>query len=188
MALLPPDSTPHRRRDRTEDAAAARRRARVARDLGDEQGQAWAHEPRRKRSRFTVGTAVVLLTFAGLGAVPVFLGGSDGQLLAAGCDRPAVEVGTARISAGSDFSWQAAGPEQGPYVVALDAAAVTGPVAGPVSPDTGRVLAGPTALPGCRSAQTLAAGPTDRGAHEVVLFRRTATGWERAAVVLLTVS
>lgn len=188
MALLPPDSTPRRRRDRTADAAVARQRARVARDLGDEQGQAWAHEPRRRRSRFTAGTAVVLLAFLGLGAVPVFLGGSDGQLLAAGCDRPAIEVGYDRIQAGRDFAWQAAGPEQGPYVVALDARAVTGPAAGPVTADTGRVLAGPTALPGCRSAQALAAGPAEAGTHELVLFRRDATGWRRAAVVLLTVS
>lgn len=188
MALLPPDSTPRRRRDRTEDTAAARQRARMARDLGDEQGQAWAHEPRRKRGKFTAGTAVTLLVFAGLGAVPVFLSGSDGQLLEAGCERPAVAVGTARISAGRDFGWQAAGPEQGPYVVTLDAVAVTGPAAGPVTADTGRVLAGPIGLPGCRSAPAVATGPTTRGTHEVVLFRRTATGWERAAVASLIVS
>ncbi len=188
MALLPPDSTPRRRRDRGEDGAAARQRARLARDLGDEQGQAWAHEPRRKRSKFTAGSAIALLAFAGLGAVPVFLGGSDGQLLDAGCDRPAVEVGTDRIAAGRDFAWQAAGPERGPYVVTIDAATVTGPASGPVTADTGRVLAGPITLPGCRSAQTVVAGPTAEGMHEVVLFRRTASGWERVAIALLDVS
>lgn len=188
MALLPPDGAPRRRRDPSADDAAARQRARLARDVGDEQGQAWAHEPRRRRSKFTVGSLVALLAFAGLGAVPLFLSGSDGQLLDAGCDRPAVEVGTERIAAGRDFGWQAAGPEQGPYVVALDAAAVTGPASGPVTADTGRVLAGPIALPGCRSAQTVAEGPTTEGTHEVVLFRRGAAGWERAAIAPLIVS
>jgi len=53
--------------------------------------------------------------------------------------------------------------------------------------DTGRVLAGPTALTGCRSAQTVVDGPTVAGSHEVALFRRAGTGWERVAVALLTV-
>jgi hypothetical protein len=187
MALLPPDRTPRRGRDRADETAAARQRARFARDLGDEQGQAWAHEPRRKRSKFTIASAAALAGFAALGALPMFFS-SDGQLLPAGCDRPAVKVGTTRIAAGRDFSWQAAGPEQGPYVVTLDAAAVTGPPAGPVRTDAGRVLAGPTALTGCRSAPAVTAGPTGTGSHEVTLFRRTAAGWERVAVALLTVS
>ena len=188
MALLPPDSTPRRRRDRAaEDDAAARQRARLARDLGDEQGQAWAHEPRRRRSKLTLGAAVALIAFAGLGAVPVFLGGS-GDLLPASCDRPALEVGAERIPAGRAFAWQAAGPERGPYVLTLDAAAVSGPPGGPITPDRGRVLAGPTTLPGCRTAQTRAEGPTATGVHEVALFQFANGRWQRAAVALLTVS
>ena len=46
MALLPPDSP--RRRDRGKEEAARKQRARFARDVGDEHGQAWAHEPRRQ--------------------------------------------------------------------------------------------------------------------------------------------
>jgi hypothetical protein len=159
----------------------------MARDLGDEQGQAWAHEPRRKRSRVTVGAAVLLLAFAVLGALPMLLNHGDG-LLPADCARPAVEVGAGRVPTGRDFAWQAAGPEQGPYVVTLDAAAVTGPAAGPVAADAGRVLAGPTGLTGCRSTQTLARGVSTTGTHEIALFRRTASGWDRVAVALLTVS
>lgn len=188
MALLPPDSTPRRGRDRSAEQAAARQRARLARDVGDEQGVAWAHEPRRRRGKFTRASAIALAAFAGLGLLPVLFGGGDGQLIDAVCERPAVEVGTSRIPAGRDFAWQAAGPEQGPYVVTIDAAAVTGPAAGPVVADTGRVLGGPLALTGCRSAQTVSAGPSATGSHEVALFRRTAAGWERVAVALLEVS
>lgn len=187
MALLPPDNTPRRRRDRGQDDAVVRQRIRMARDLGDEQGQAWAHEPRRKQSRFTVGAAIALIAFAGIGALPLFFHGGDG-LLPANCDRPAVEVSGGRVSAGQDFAWQAAGPEQGPYVVTIDAATVTGPAVGPVAADAGRVLAGPTGLAGCRSAQTLASGATATGPHEIALFRRTAAGWDRVAVALLEVS
>ena len=185
MVLLPPDSTG--RRDREKDAAAARQRARFARDVGDEAGQAWAHQPRRRRSRFTVGSAAVLVAFAALGAVPMLLNHSDGRLLQPDCQRPAVEVGPSRVRAGTDFAWQAAGPETGPYVLTVDAATVSGPAGGPVTVDTGRVLAGPTALTGCRSAQTVVDGPTVAGGHEVALFRRAGIGWERVAVALLTV-
>lgn len=188
MALLPSDSAPRRRRDRSGYDAAARQRARMARDLGDEQGQAFAHEPRRRRSRFTVGSAIALAAFAGLGALPVIFNDSDGQLLPATCDRPALEVGTARIRAGNRFAWQAAGPEQGPYVVTIDAAAVTGDASGQVNPDRGRLLAGPTALTGCRTPQTVVVGPDEAGTHEVALFRRGTTGWDRVAVALLEVS
>ena len=42
------------------------------------------------------------------------------------------------------------------------------------------MLSGPTALSGCRSAQTVTAGPDDKGSHEVALFRHSGTGWARA--------
>jgi hypothetical protein len=185
MALLPPDSTG--RHDPGKDAAARRQRARFARDVGDEQGQAWAHEPRRKRSKFTIGTTAFLLAFVLLGALPLLLHKGDG-LVPVNCDTPAVEVGPARVNAGTDFAWQAAGPQAGPYVVTLDASVVTGPATGPVRLDSGRLLAGPTELSGCRSAQTVADGPGTEGSHEVALFRRSASGWDRVAVVLLDVS
>lgn len=186
MALLPPDSTG--RHDPGKDAAARRQRARFARDVGDEQGQAWAHEPRRKRSKLTIGTAAVFIAFVLLGAVPMLLNRGDTGLVKANCNAPAVEAGPARIKVGTDFAWQAAGPVVGPYVVTLDAATVTGPPAGPVTVDGGRVLAGPTTLSACRSAQTVAAGPGTKGSHEVTLFRRSATGWDRVAVAVLDVS
>ena len=187
MALLPPDSP--RRRDRGREEASRKQRARLARDLGDEYGQAWAHErPRARRSRFTVVVAIVFGAFVILGALPMVLHKGDSQLVQPSCDTPAVEAGPARIQPGTNFAWQAAGPEQGPYVMTLDAATVTGPPAGPVTVDTGRLLAGPTALPGCRSAQTIAAGPENRGSHEVALFRRAGTGWARVAVAVFDVS
>jgi hypothetical protein len=185
MALLPPDS--NRRHDPAKDAAARRQRARFARDVGDEQGQAFAYEPRRKRSKLTIGTAAVFIAFVLLGAVPLLQHRGSG-LLPANCDTPAVEVGTPRIKTGTDFAWQAAGPATGPYVVTLDGSTVTGPATGPVTVDTGRVLSGPTDLSGCRSAQAVTDGPATKGSHEVVLFRRSAAGWERAATASLDVS
>jgi hypothetical protein len=186
MALLPPDSTG--RHDPGKDAAARRQRARFARDVGDEQGQAWAHEPRRKRSKLTIGTAVVFVAFVVLGALPMLLHKGDNGLVQPNCDVPAVDAGPARIKLGTDFAWQAAGPVIGPYVVTLDASTVTGPPTGPITVDAGRVLSGPTGLSGCRSAQTVTAGPGTKGSHEVALFRRSATGWDRVAVALLSVS
>jgi hypothetical protein len=122
-----------------------------------------------------------------LGGLPLLLNDSDGQLVRADCARPGVGAGPARIDPGGDFAWQATGPETGPYVVTLDAAAVTGPAEGPVTA-AGRVLAGPTALTGCRSPQTVAEGPTAAGTHEIALFRRTGSGWERVAVAVVDVS
>jgi hypothetical protein len=187
MALLPPDSP--RRRDRGKEEAARKQRARFARDVGDEHGQAWAHQtPRAKRSRIPVVVAAIFIAFAVLGALPLVLHDGDSQLIRPNCTTPAVATGPAKIKPGTNFAWQAAGPEQGPYVLVLDAATVTGPVGGPVTPDNGRVLSAPITLTGCRSAQTLAAGPDGSGAHEVALFRHTGTAWARVAVALLEVS
>jgi hypothetical protein len=186
MAILPPDSP--RRRDRGKEEAARRQRARFARDVGDEHALAWAHEPPHRRSRFTIGVMAVFLAFAIIGAVPLFLHHGDGQLVQPNCDTPALDAGPARIRPGTTFAWQAAGPEQGPYVVTLDAAAVTGAAGGPVTVDNGRVLSGPTALFGCRSAQTLAQAPDGTGSHEVALFRRSGTAWTRVAVAEFEVS
>jgi len=187
MVLLPPDSP--RRRDRSREEAARKQRARFARDVGDEHGQAWAHQtPRPRRSKFTLFVASIFVAFAVLGALPLVLHDGDSQLIRPNCESPAVAAGPARIEPGTNFAWQAAGPPQGPYVLALDAATVTGPAGGPVTPDTGRVLSAPITLTGCRSAQTLAAGPDNKGTHEVALFRRSGTGWARVAVALLDVS
>jgi hypothetical protein len=186
MALLPPDSP--RRRDRGKDEAARKQRARFARDVGDEHGQAWAHEAPRRHSKFTIVVLVLFVVFAVLGAIPMFLNRGDSQLVQANCDRPAVDAGPARIGPGTKFAWQAAGPPRGTYVVTLDAAEVSGPATGPVTVDTGRVLSGPTGLSGCRSAQTVTAGPDSKGSHEVALFRLSGTRWSRVAVALLEVS
>lgn len=169
-------------------AAQQRERRRFARDVGDEHGLAWAHEPRRRKGKFTVGSALVLAVFATAGALPLLLADGDGQLVAPNCDQLAVEVGPQQVSAGRDFAWQVAGPETGPYVVAIGSRTVTGSTAGPVTVDTGRVLSGPTALPGCRSPQTVTEGPAEPGNYEVTLFRRNGSAWERASVAFLEVS
>ena len=135
------------------------------------------------------GLALLVADVAGeAGALPMLLHKGGSGLLQANCDVPALEAGPSRIKAGTDFSWQAAGPVIGPYVVTLDAGTVTGPPTGPVTVDGGRVLSGPTGLSDCRSAQAVAKGPDVKGSHEVTLFRRSATGWDRVAVALLDVS
>ena len=141
-----------------------------------------------QRSKFTIIVASIFILFVVLGALPMVLHDGDSQLIQANCSTPAVDTGPAKIRPGTNFAWQAAGPQQGPYVVALDAAAVTGPVGGPVTADDGRVLSAPITLTDCRSAQTLATGPDNTGTHEVALFRRSGTAWARVAVSLLEVS
>jgi hypothetical protein len=187
MAFTPPDSP--RRRDRGREEAARKQRARFARDVGDEHGQAWAHQrPRPRRSKFTLVVGALFIAFVVLGALPFVLRSGDGQLIQPNCATPAVAAGPAKIKPGTKFAWQAAGPEQGPYVLTLDAASVTGSVAGPLTSDKGRVLSAPLPLTGCRSPQTLATGPDTSGTHEVALFRHQGTGWTRVAVALLEVS
>jgi hypothetical protein len=184
MVLLPPSEG---RRDPERSEAARRQRVRFARDVGDEAGLAWAHEPRRRRSRFTIGTVVVLVLFAGLGAVPMLLADSDG-LLRPDCATPGLVSAPDEVGPGTDFAWQIAGPESGSYVVTIDAPEVTGTAAGGASVAGGRILGGPMALPGCRSQQLLATAPEQTGTHEITLFRRAGARWERAAVTLLRVS
>ena len=176
------------RRDPERAAAARRQRERFARDIGDEVGRSWAHEPRRPRRKFTVGTGIVLVLFAGFGALPLILGDGGGGLIKADCDVPGVRLGPDDVTAGQSFSWQASGPQAGPYLITLDARAVTQDASGAVRPTGGRVLAGPTDLSGCRSAVALSTAPEASGVHEVTVFRRTAGRWERVAAAPLTVS
>lgn len=186
MALLPPDNTG--RRDRTKEENARKRRVQFARDVGDEQGLAWQHEPRRKRSKFTIGTTAVFAAFVILGALPLILHKGDGALLQPDCGAAAIESGPSRIQAGTNFAWQAAGPDSGQYVVVVGGESVSGPTTGPVTVSDGTLLAGPLTLTGCRSAQTVAKGPATKGDYEVALFHSSGGGWDRVAVTLLNVS
>ncbi len=184
MALLPPGEG---RRDPERDEAARRQRARFARDIGDERSLGWAHEPRRSRGRFTRGTFVVLVLFAALGAVPLFLNRADG-LLPADCTKPALSTSPDEVGPDGDFGWQIAGPAEGSYVVTIDVPEVSDDGAGGARVAGGRILGGPMTLPGCRSGQQVAPAPDVPGTHEVTLFRRSGTRWERQAVTLLKVS
>lgn len=185
MSILPGSEG---RRDPEQADAARRQRVRFARDIGDEQGVAWAHEPRRGPRKFTVATFVVLVVFLLLGAVPLLLHEGDGGLVQPNCDTVEVQVGPERVLGGESYAWQIAGPESGQYVVAIDAASVTVDAGGRAVPAGGSVLAGPTGLPGCRSRQTVTTAPPGTGGHEVTVFRRSGTGWERVAVALLRVN
>ena len=69
-----------------------------------------------------------------LGALPLILHDGDSQLIQPNCSTPAVDAGPARIRPGHQLRLAGRRPaEPGPYVVTLDAAAVTGPVGGPVT-------------------------------------------------------
>jgi hypothetical protein len=64
---------------------------------------------------------------------------------------------------------------------------VTVDAAGWVAADGGSVLAGPVALPGCRSRQAVTTAPAGVGGHEITVFRRSTAGWQRVAVTELDV-
>jgi hypothetical protein len=175
------------RRDPEQAEAARKQRARFARDIGDEHALGWAHEPRRPRRRFTKGAIIVLILFAGLGVLPLLFHSGDG-LLPANCSTPALESSPDRVGPGRSFAWQVAGPAEGSYVVTIDVPEVTADADGGARVAGGRILGGPTTLPGCRSPQQVAAAPEVTGTHEVNLFRRSGARWERIAISLLTVS
>jgi hypothetical protein len=167
--------------------AAQRRRESFARDIGDERGRAFAHELPQRRRRWSGIVGLVLLLFAGFGAVPL-LRGSEGGLVSRQCDQPAIGVSAGLVSAGDRAAWQAAGPDSGEYVVTLDSGGVAVNRAGVVTATSGRVLAGPFRLGGCRSAQTLFDAPAGHGTHQITLFRRTAANYVAVASDGLKVS
>ena len=161
--------------------AAARRREAFARDIGDEYGRAFAHEAPRPRRRWSSVIGLVLILFAGLGAIPL-LRGPGGGLVRRQCDRPAIGASAGVVSPGDQAAWQVAGPDGGDYVVAVDSDGVTVDKAGVVTATSGRLLAGPFRISDCRSAQTLFDAPTERGSHEITLFQRTAKTAKYTAV------
>jgi hypothetical protein len=131
---------------------------------------------------------VALVVFAGLGALPMLLHEGDGGLLQPDCGRVGIEIGPQRLQAGESYGWQIAGPESADYVVAVDAETVTVTPGGVATAAGGAVLAGPIGLPGCRSGQRVETAPAGTGTHQIAVFRRTPTGWERAAIAELRVS
>jgi hypothetical protein len=167
--------------------AAQRRREAFARDIGDEHGRAFAYELPRARRRWSGIVGLVLLLFAGFGAVPLFRG-SDGGLVSRQCDQPALGVSAGTVSPGNQAAWQVAGPDSGDYVVALDSGGVAVDGSGAVTAVSGRVLAGPFRLTDCRSTQTVFDAPTGSGTHEITLFRRTSANYVAVAAEGLKVS
>ena len=174
MALLPPDSP--RRRDRGKEEAARKQRARFARDVGDEHGQAWAHQtPRPKRSKFTLIVGAIFIAFVVLGALPLVLRSGDSQLIRPNCTTPAVaglpdedRPGNRLRLAGRRPRRRARTCSRSTRPTVTDA--VTGPRPAGQRPDAAAPLDA-ARLP-LRAA--LAPAP-DPGAHEVTLFRRDGT-------------
>jgi hypothetical protein len=155
--------------------AAQRRRAAFAKDIGDEYGRAFAHEPPPRKRRWTGIVGLVLVLFAGFGLIPL-LRGSDGGLVRVSCDQPAVGVSAGTVLPGDKAAWQVAGPDSGEYVITIDGGGkITAPPSGGVRTDVGLVLAGPFRITGCRSTQTVFTAPTNRGTHEITLYRRASS-------------
>jgi hypothetical protein len=176
------------REDPTLAEAARRQREAFARDIGDEHTLAWSRQrpagPHRRRWSLLI--FVVLLLFAGIGAIPL-LRADAGGIVRRQCAQPAVGVSADQVPPGHQAAWQVAGPTTAPYVLALDTDRVTVTAAGTVTAPAGRVLAGPLTLADCRSPQTLFDVPAEAGKHQVILFRRTATGYAAVAQAVLTV-
>jgi hypothetical protein len=177
------------RRDPELAAAARRRREAFARDIGDEHALARAREEpvTRRRRRWTPVIFVALVLFATVGAIPLLRAGSAGGIVRQQCERPVIGVSVGPVQPGHQAAWQAAGPAEGPYVLTLDADEITVNPGGTVTVRSGRLLAGPLDLTGCRSRQTLFDAPSERGDHLLTLFRRTPSGYARVARATLKV-
>jgi hypothetical protein len=161
--------------------AAARRREAFARDIGDEYGRAFAHEVPRQRRRWTSIIGLVLILFAGFGAIPL-LRGSGGGLVQRQCDRPVIGASAGVVSPGGQAAWQVAGPNGGDYAVAVDSDGVAVDKSGAVTVTSGQLLAGPFRITDCRSTQTLFDAPSEPGSHEITLFQRDAKTAKYSAV------
>ena len=122
MSILPGSEG---RRDPERAEASRRQRVRFARDIGDEFGQAWAHEPRRRPSKFTMGTGILLVAFATLGAIPLLLNRGESGMVRATCEKVVLDVEPGMVAPGSSYAWQFAGPASDQYVLAIDADSVT---------------------------------------------------------------
>jgi hypothetical protein len=166
-------------------AAQRRQRAAFAADIGDEKGRAFAHELPIRRGRWSAILGLALLLLAVVAVVPLLRGGVGG-IVKPDCVQPAIGASAGLVQPGSRAAWQAAGPADSDYVVTIDAGAVRGTGTN-LTPDTGRMLAGPLRLPGCRSAQTLFDAPADAGHHDIRLFHLKGTTWTAVAAADLKV-
>ena len=188
MSFLFGGPTPQDDPERAE--AARRQREAFARDIGDEHTLAWSRQRPSgvRRRRWSPLIFVVLVLFAFLGAIPLLRSGGDGGIVRRQCAQPVVGVSADRVTPGHRAAWQVSGPETGPYVVAVDAERATVSAAGAAAAaPSGTILAGPFALPDCRSQQTLFDAPPVPGKHLVTLFRRTPTGYSAVAQTVLNV-
>jgi hypothetical protein len=178
------------RKDPELAAGLRRQREAFARDIGDEHALARSREEpvtRRRRRRWTPVIFVALVLFATIGAIPLLRVGSAGGIVRPQCDKPVIGVSAGKVQPGQLAAWQASGPAEGTYVLALDADEVTIGAAGRVTVESGRLLAGPLSLSGCRSHQTLFHAPAQPGEHLLTLFQRTPSGYQRVARAVLKV-
>ena len=124
-----------------------------------------------------------------LGALPLVLRNGDSQLVQPNCTTPAVADRPGEDQGRDQLRLAGRRPAAGPYVLALDAATVTGPVGGPVTPDNGRVLSAPHHADRLPLRPDAREGPRQQAAPTKSRCSGTpAPRWARVAVSLLEVS
>ena len=178
MALLPPDSP--RRRDRGKEEAARKQRARFARDVGDEHGLAWAHQPPPPQAQQVHHHRRVDLhpvrgaRRAAAGPARRRQPADPGQLQHPGAWPPD------RRRSGPGDQLRLAGRRPAAGAVRAGHGRGRGDRPGRRPGHTGQRPGAVRADHADRTAapqQTLARGPDNTGAHEVALFRHTGTAW-----------
>jgi hypothetical protein len=173
------------RRDKELADANERTRRALARDINDERSLVFDPLPRRRRSGMWMVWAVIAFLVAGaLGVLPRV----GGVPIEVSCTTPAVALSSYAVPAGSTLQWKATGPDGPQYVLAIDAAGVTGTPGGAVQSETGTVVTPhPFRMASCAGGGPDFAAPSKAGQHFVRLFRDDGTGYVQVAQVPLAV-
>ena len=166
---------------------AANRRSQLhyARDINDERVLADDRPPIRRGRHWTwlavAAVAMVVLAFTSSR-------GGEEVPLTADCSTPAIGVATSAVTAGGALRFRLTGPDDVPYVVALDGAPVRGDAGSTVAYTESPV--GPQLhLQQCLSPTLLLAAPAGNGPHRLTLLAVGGDGATRpVAEVTVTVS
>jgi len=173
------------RRDKDLADANERTRRALARDINDEQSLVFDPPQRRRRSGMWMVWAVIAFMVAGaLGLLPRV----GGVPIEVSCTTPGIALSAYEVPTGSTVQWKVTGPDGPLYVLAVDAAGVTGIPGGTVQSETGTVVTPrPFRMASCAGDGPAFAAPSTAGQHLVRLFRSDGTGYMQVAQVALAV-
>jgi hypothetical protein len=173
------------RRDKELADANERTRRALARDINDEDSLVFDPLPRRRRSGMWMVWAVIAFLVAGaLGVLPRV----GGVPIEVDCTTAGIALSSYSVPAGSTLQWKVTGPDGPQYVLALDAAGVTGIPGGTVQAETGTVVTPrPFRMASCEGGGPAFAAPSTTGQHFVRLFRSDGSGYVQVAQVALAV-